>query len=119
MVLVEAPNLLPQGDAAHRVEAGGGLVEEQHGGLMDQRQREVEAAAHAARVGADPTVGRRGQADPLEQAVGPGVGFLAGDAVQDGLELEQLAAGHEGVDGRVLQRHADGPAHLTASLTTS
>ncbi len=36
LVLVEAPHLLPEGDAAHRVEAGGRLVEEEHGRLVDQ-----------------------------------------------------------------------------------
>src|SRR5690606_41448973 len=41
----------PQVDAAAGVEAGGGLVEEQHRRFGHQRARQVEPAAHAARVG--------------------------------------------------------------------
>ena len=56
---VEAPHLVPQGHPAGGVEPGGGLVEEQHGGLVHERQGQVEPAAHAAGVGADAPVGRR------------------------------------------------------------
>ena len=42
----------PQLGAAARVEAGGRLVEEQHRRAVHERGGEVEAAAHAARVGA-------------------------------------------------------------------
>ena len=38
-------------------------------GLVDERQRQVEAAAHAARVAADLAVGRLGEADPRDQLV--------------------------------------------------
>ena len=43
---------LEQRHAAARVEPGGGLVEEQHRRPRHERGREVEPAAHAARVGA-------------------------------------------------------------------
>ena len=89
---VEPAHLLPQGGAAGGVEAGGGLVEEQHRRLVHERQREVEPAAHAAGVGADPPVGGAGEADALEQHVAAPVGLRLGDAVQHGLEPHQLAA---------------------------
>ena len=38
-------------------------------GLVDQRQRQVEAALHAARVAADAAVGGLGEADALQQRV--------------------------------------------------
>jgi hypothetical protein len=44
---------LPQLVAAARVEAGGGLVEQQHAGCADQAGTEVEAATHATGVGPD------------------------------------------------------------------
>ena len=65
--VVEPAHLFPQREPAHRVEPGGGLVEEQHGGLMDQREGEIESPPHAARVGADATLGRTRETDPLEE----------------------------------------------------
>ena len=38
-------------------------------------------------------------------------GLALWNAVEDRLQVEELAARHEGVDGRVLQRHADGTAN--------
>ena len=57
--LVQLADLLPDRLAAHGVEAGGRLVEEQHLGLVDERRGQVEPAPHAARIGADATVGGR------------------------------------------------------------
>ena len=66
---VEPADLLPHRQAARGVEAGGGLVEEQHGRLVHEGQREVEAPLHAARVLADPAVGRAREAHPGEELV--------------------------------------------------
>ena len=49
---------LPHLDARLRVEAGRRLVEEDDRRVADQAHRDVEPAAHAARVGATPC-GRR------------------------------------------------------------
>jgi len=49
-LVVEAAQLAPQRRSAGGVEARGGLVEEEHGRTVHERQREVEAPAHAARV---------------------------------------------------------------------
>ena len=65
----QARDLVPQGGAALRVEAGRRLVEEQDARAVHEREREVEAALHAARVAADLAVGRVGEADALEQLV--------------------------------------------------
>ena len=58
---------LPQGDAAARVEAGGRLVEEEHGRRGDQRGGEIEAPAHPAGVGLRQPVGRLVELELLEQ----------------------------------------------------
>ena len=63
---------LPQVVAALGVEAGGGLVEEEHRGPGHQGGGQVEAAAHAARVGLERAVAGVGQVELLEQLGGPG-----------------------------------------------
>ncbi len=54
-------------EPAARVEPGGGLVEEEHRRAHHQRGGEVEAAAHAARVGLGQTIRRVGELEALEQ----------------------------------------------------
>jgi hypothetical protein len=50
-----------------RIQTGGGFVEKDHLGPADQAGGEIEAAAHAAGVGADPAVGGAGGAELVEQ----------------------------------------------------
>ena len=79
---------------------------------MDESEREVQAPAHAARVAADLAVRRLGQPDALEQ-LGAALGaLLARQPVQPALKVHVLAAGEEVVERRLLQRGADGRAHL-------
>ena len=59
----DAPQLL----AAAGVEAGRRLVEEQHRHVDDEAEREVEASAHAARVGADASARGIRELEALEQ----------------------------------------------------
>ena len=49
---------LPQVDPAPRVQAAGGLVQQQQPGLAHEARTQVELAAHAPRVRADQPVGR-------------------------------------------------------------
>ena len=58
---------VPEADPAADVEAGRRLVEEQHRRPRDERRGEVEAAAHAAGVGADEPVARVGEVEVREQ----------------------------------------------------
>ena len=76
LVMGQPRHLLPQRRAALRVEAGGRLVEEEDPRRVDERQCEIEASLHSARVTADAAVGRLGQADSLEQLLSapPAVG---------------------------------------------
>ena len=50
---VEAADLVPHRGPALGVEAGGGLVEEEDVGVVDQGGGQVEAALHPPRVGVD------------------------------------------------------------------
>ena len=79
---------------------------------MDQRQREVEPALHAARVAADLAVGRLGEADPLDQLVAAAQRVRLGQPVHPGLQAHVLAGGQERVERRLLQRDADRVADL-------
>ena len=63
-----APHALP----ARGVEAGGGLVQKEHGGPHDQAGGQVEAAAHAAGVALDHAVGGVVQLEEARAARRPG-----------------------------------------------
>ena len=67
--LGEAPDLVPHLDARLGVEAGRRLVEEQHLRAVDEPERDVEPAAHAARVRLDDPVGGVGDPDEVEQVL--------------------------------------------------
>ena len=93
---------------ADRVEPGRRLVEEQHARLVHERRREVEPAAHAARVGADAAVG--GAASGRRASSSASLRRFAsarGKPVQRRLELHQLAPGHQRVERSLLERDAD------------
>ena len=89
----ERPDRVPQLDAAARVETGRRLVEQQQAGCADEAGAEVEAAAHAARVAADETVGRVVEAELLEDVVGGDPGGRTTVPEQAGDHDEVLAAG--------------------------
>ena len=80
--------------------------------LVDERRGEVEAAAHAARVGADPPVGGLAEADAFDQRVAAALGLAADQPVERRLQADQLAPGHQRVERRLLQRDADRAAHV-------
>ena len=60
---------LPHRQAAAGVQAGGRLVEEQHGRPVDERGGEVEPPAHAARVGLGRPLGGLDELEALQQLV--------------------------------------------------
>jgi hypothetical protein len=102
----------PQLVACAWVEAGGRLVEEEHGRVGHERRGEVEPAAHAARVLLGEAVAGVAERELLEQLVGAALGRLAPEVVQLADHHEVLAAGEQAVDGRVLRGEADAAADL-------
>ena len=67
--LLEPEQLVPQHVAGLRVEAGGGLVEQQQVGAVDQAAGDREPALHAAGEVLDPGLRLVGERDELEQLV--------------------------------------------------
>ena len=106
-----ADQLLEVG-AVLRVEAGRGLVEEEHPRQVDQPHRDVEPAALAAGEGGDLAVGDRGEVEVLDQLGGPAPRVGAGQAVGAAL-ADQLVAAELAVPGTVaLPDEADRPAYV-------
>ena len=103
---------LPEPDAAARVEPGRRLVEEEDRRAGDQRRGEVEAAAHAARVGADQAVGGVAEVEVLQQLGGARPRLALRQVVEPPDHLEVLGPGQVLVDRRVLAGEADPRAQL-------
>ena len=97
----------PELDPTPRIEPCGRLVEEQHMRFVHERGGEVEASAHASRIGAHGTVGGLREAELLEQlrrSWGELSLRLVGEPPH---ELEVLASGEVFVDRGVLTGEAD------------
>ena len=102
----------PHLQAAARVQAGRGLVEEEHRRAGDERRRQVQAPAHAAGVGLHGAIGRLHEVEALEQLLPAPLGRRAALAVQAPDHDQVLEAGEVLVDGRVLPGEADAAAQL-------
>ena len=81
---------LPHGEAAARVQAGGGLVEEDHPGLADEGHRQVEPSSHPARVGRQRLVRGVGEVELLQQLGDPPLPSLAAEVAKVGHQPQVL-----------------------------
>ena len=115
-VLHEVADDRPHRQAAARVQARGGLVEDEQARPADEGAGEVEASAHAARVGLGDTVAGVDQVELLEQLAGASARFARGQLVEPTEEPEVLAPGEVLVHGRVLAGEADDAAQLLGLL---
>ena len=118
----QAAHDVPHGVAAARVQARGGLVQEDDAGRRDEGHREVEAALHPARVGGERLAGGLDEVELLEQLGHPGLRALRSEVAQPGHQQEVLLAGEQLVDRGELAGEADrgadavGVAHDVASV---
>ena len=110
----QSRHLVPQVGAARGVQAGRRLVEEQHARVMDERERKIQPALHAAGVAADLAVGRVRQPDALEQLVAARAPLGLRHALQRRLQAHVVAAREQRVERGLLQRGADRSAHRRA-----
>jgi hypothetical protein len=101
---------LPYLEARLGVQPGRWLVQDDDRRIPDEAHREVEAAAHATRIGRHLPRGRLGQREPLEQVIGDRGRVL--EVPQPGDQQEVLPPAEELVDGGELSGEADGLPHL-------
>jgi hypothetical protein len=95
-----------------RVEAAAGLVQEQHPGVADQADGQVQAAAaHAARPGTHRAIGCLRQLEPLQQLGGPATDLGPVQMVQAASHDQVLPAGEIVVDRGRLAGQADHLPH--------
>ena len=107
----QRPDDVPDLVARARVEPGRRLVEEHQLRRDHDARGDVEPAPHAAGVVLDEPARRVGDAERLEQLVGPRLGMGALEAEQAADQDQVLAAGQVLVDGGKLAGQADQTAH--------
>src|SRR6202035_46781 len=100
------PGLLAQGlkaspdhAARARIEADGGLVEEQHRGAIEQRGRDLQAPQHAPGEGAGEPVEHRGEIHRLDRLRDALAALAPRHARDPPVEVEDLVCRHLVVDG--------------------
>jgi hypothetical protein len=108
----EAADLLPHRAAGLGIEPGGRLVEEQHLRSVDEADRHVQAALHAARVAARHPVGGAAEVEALEQVAHASCQALAPQAVQMALQRQVLPTRGLQVEAAPLADAADATPHL-------
>ena len=101
----------PQALAALGVQPGGRLVEEEDRRVRHQRGGQVQPPAHAARVGLQHAITGAGQAEFLEQLVGPARRHLAAQVGEARHHVDVLPAREVLVHGGVLAGEPDDAAH--------
>ena len=112
LLLHQPCDLFPQRRAALRVEAGGGLVEEEDPRPVHQGQSQIEAPFHSARVLAHAAVSGVPQADAVDELLGALPALCLRDALEGRLEVHVLPAVQVRVEGRLLKGNADRRADL-------
>ena len=101
----EPEHELPQALALARVEAGRRLVEQQHRGLGEQPDRDVDPLLVAAREGPDLVVAALAEPGLLEHPLDRRVDV--GDALEAGEQAQVLGHGQPPVERRLLRHPAD------------
>ena len=102
-LLLEPVELLPQDVAGLRVQARGGLVEQQQVGVVDQRAGDGQASLEAAGQAVDLGVALVGELEEREQLVGAGGDDLAGDAEVAAVDEQVLPDRELVVEGVLLR----------------
>ena len=108
---IQLPHIVPKALAQLDIDAGGGLVQDQHRRRMDQGLADQQAPPHAAGQGAGIGAGLIGQVDQIQNF--GGATFRWRHTEQAGLQLQGFARGEEGIDVQFLRHHPDGGARLT------
>src|SRR5262245_822826 len=102
---------LPDQPSRGRVEADRRLVEEQDGGVLEQRRRDLEPAQHPAGERASEPVEKRAELHRFDGLLDPRPPLAPGDARRAAVELEVLVGRERAVDRDRLRDVADRLAH--------
>ena len=116
VLAAERVNELADIDDLFGVEPGGGLVEDQHVGAVNQRLRQPDALPVAAREMADDLVPHVPERATLQHGVDAAGDLGAGDSLQPRHEVEKLDDFHFGVERRSFGQIADPLLHLEGLL---
>ena len=104
---VEVAEDLPEADAALRVEARGGLVEEEDGGVVQDRPRDHQALREPARERHHGRLGALGEAELHQQLVGGGPRCGGAHAEEAAVKVQVLPYGQGAVERVGLRHDAD------------
>ena len=102
---------VPHRAAAAGIEPGRRLVEKDHLRRADERHRQIQPAAHAARVGRHRAPGGVDELEPFKQLGDPRRSSGAAEVVQIGHQPQVLLAGQQLVHRRELPGHPDRRTH--------
>ena len=111
-LVAEPAHLLPHASPARRVQPGGRLVQEDDLGRMDDAERDIEAPALPAGVGADLAVGEVAELEGLDGRLGEALRGGFRDAVHARLVHQVTPGGGLIVGAAGLRHEADALPHL-------
>ena len=106
-LLVDGVHLFPYAGAADGVQTGGGLVEEEYLGPVNEGGGQVEATLHPTGVSADEPVHGISNVHQRRQVGDTTVGLSPGEAVQLGLHSQQFPSSLLRIQRCVLQGNPD------------
>ena len=109
--LLEPEQPVPHHVPGLRVQPGGGLVEDQDLGLVDERAGDRQAALQAAGQRVDLVPGPVRELDEIKQRVGPLPDEAAGQAEVPAVDEQVLPDGQLDVEGVLLRDHAEPGPH--------
>ena len=111
-LFAQAVDVFPNGIAALRVQADGGLIQEQHLGIVQQAAGDLQAAFHAPGEGFHQGLAPVRQVDDLKHLLHALFQHRAGDVIEQAVELEILFCRQSIIQRWVLEDDADGAPHL-------
>src|SRR5271170_5856207 len=106
-LVAQRPQVLPEIASRAGIEAGSGLIEQQHSGMMQQSLGQFDAALHAAGKSFHELFGAIGEADAAEDFLNPVLQGGAAQTVEMSLMPEILVGGEFEVDALGLEDDAD------------
>jgi hypothetical protein len=94
-------------DALFGIEAGGGFIDDEELGIVEERLRDADALAHAAGIAAERALGGVGEIYEREEFGDAPAGSRSGDAFYSGEIVEEFDGAEIGVDAEVLWKIAE------------